>query len=66
MELTKTKNYKIEIKCEISGRVIIEVTDKVIRIIRNVIRIIEIDNYYTNNGNTKSSHISKNDINTCK
>ena len=63
---TKTKNYKIEIKCKISGGVIIQVTDKVIRIIRNVIRIIEIDKYYTDSGNTNSSHISKNDFNTCK
>ena len=66
MGLTKTKSYKIEIKCKISGGVIMEVTDKVIRIIRNVIGIIEIDKYYTDSGNTNSSHISKNDISTCK
>ena len=62
----KTKKYKIKIKCKIRGGVIIEVTDKVIRIIRNVIRIIEIDKYYTDSGNNNSSHIIKNDFNTCK
>ena len=37
---------------------------KVILIIRKAIRTIEIDQYYTNNGNANSSNIRKNGINT--
>ena len=65
MGLRKTKSFKIEIKQKISGRLIIEIADKV-RIIRKVISIIEIDKYYTSKGNISSSHISENDISTCK
>ena len=36
---------------------------KFIRIMRKVISIIEIDQYYVNNGNANSSNISKNDLN---
>lgn len=57
--------FNIESKCESSGRVIERATDKVIRIIRKVIWIIEIDQHYTN-GNTNSSNVSKNDICTYK
>ena len=34
--------------------------------ISKVIRITEMDQYYTNTSNTNSSNISKNDINTCE
>ena len=40
--------------------------NKEIRMIRKVIRIIEIDQYYTGNVITNSSNISKSDINTYK
>ena len=53
------------LKQKISGRLIIEIADKV-RIIRKVISIIEIDKYYTSKGNISSSHISENDVSTCK
>ena len=46
--------------------VLVKVANNVIRIIRKVIRLTEIDQYYTNNGNTNSSNISKNDIDTYK
>lgn len=36
---------------------------KFIWIIRKVISIIEIDQYYVNNGNANSSNISENDLN---
>ena len=65
MGLRKTKSFKIEIKQKISGRLIIETADKV-RIIRTVISIIEIDKCYTSKGNISSSHITENDISTCK
>ena len=64
--LQKTKNYKIESKCGISGEIIVKVANKIIRIIREIKRIIEIDQYYTNNGGTNSSYISKNDFNSCE
>ena len=56
-----TKYYKIKSKCETNGRVIAKTANKALIIIRKVTKKIEIDQYYTNNGNTNSSNISKND-----
>lgn len=56
-----TKYYKIKSKCETNGGVIAKTANKVLIIIRKVTKKIEIDQYYTNNGNTNSSNISKND-----
>lgn len=56
-----TKYYKIKSKCETNGGVIAKTANKALIIIREVTKKIEIDQYYTNNGNTNSSNISKND-----
>lgn len=56
-----TKYYKIKSKCETNGGVIAKTANKALIIIRKVTKKIEIDQYYTNNGNTNSSNISKND-----
>lgn len=56
-----TKYYKIKSKCETNGGVIAKTANKTLIIIRKVTKKIEIDQYYTNNGNTNSSNISKND-----
>ena len=64
--LERTKNYKIEFNCKIRGGVIVKLANKVIRVTKKVIRIIKIDQYSRNNGNTNSNNISKNNINTYK
>lgn len=56
-----TKYYKIKSKCETNGGVIAKTANKALIIIRKVTKKIEIDQYYTNYGNTNSSNISKND-----
>lgn len=56
----KNKKLQNESKWEISGVIAKVVKYKAIRITR----IIKMDQYYTNNYNTDSSNVSKNDIDT--